>query len=302
MAALFLLAFTQAENINSAGTPHPSRYGLWLVPLTIPALAWTWGALLRRGRLQVGALVIAASGVYSAYAYQPRWPEQNLNPTPFAGWLWTHWPALSNPLPEVFAERVSGVDGRHTLPVATAGCEKVILAGNDRGSVAWPLPCRPAPLPAWCRGPEVLCYANRTSSGYAFSPAPAQAGFAWERATFGIWSGDGVPAVDTVFSRVGSVPVSIVRADKPESLLVPWQSSPMRRIYALRGSGVLLAWFEPADPKTASVRLVLPRTGTITVIDPAVNLELAAHDAAARREVLVPLPNIPVSALIAWFD
>jgi hypothetical protein len=301
MAAVFLLAFTQTGNVNSAGTPHPSRYGLWLVPVTIPALAWTLESLSRRGLLWIGALVVAASGVYSAYAYQPKWPEQYLNPTPLAGWLWTRWPTMSNPLPEVFVERVSGVDSQHTLPVATAGCEKILLAADERGSAAWPLPCRPEPLPAGCREPAALCYASRTSSGYAFTRAPRQAGFTYELATFWTWSGDGHRTGHDVFSRAGSVPMEIVRADKPESLLVPWESSRMRRTYALRGEGVLLAWFEPADQVAASVSIVLPSAGTITVIDPVTNLELVSLGAAAHQRVLVSLPNIPATALVARF-
>ena len=301
MAAVFLLAFTQTGNVNSAGTPHPSRYGLWLVPLTIPALEWTWESLARRGLRWVGAVVVVASSVYSAYAYQPRWPEQYLNSTRLAAWLWARWPAMSNPLPEVFVERVSGVDGQHTLPVATAGCEKILLAGDERGGTVWPLPCRPEPLPAACRESAALCYANRTPSGYAFTRAPRQAGFTYELATFWTWSGDGHRTGDAVFSRVGSVPMSVVRFDKPESLLVPSDSSRMRRTYALRGEHVLLAWFEPADEGAASVSIVLPSPGTITVIDPATNTELASLGAAAHQRVLVSLPNIPATALVARF-
>lgn len=301
MGAIFLLAFTQAGNINSAGTPHPSRYGLWLVPLTIPALVGIWEALARRGLAWAGTLVVVVSCVYSAYAYQPRWPEQYLNPTPLAGWLWGHLPALSNPLPEVFVERVSGVDGLHTVPAATARCEKILLAGSAGGDAAWPIPCRPEPLPAACRDPAVLCYANRTASGYSFARAPRQAGFVFEFATSWTWSGGGRDAGQTVFERVGSTPMSIVRADKPESLLRPWESSPVRRTYALRGEGVLLAWLEPENPEAATVALMLPSDGTIAVIDPATNLELASLTAAAHERVRVALPHLRIVALLARF-
>ena len=301
MGAIFLLAFTQAGNVNSAGTPHPSRYGLWLVPLTLPALVWTWEALARRGLLWAGTLIVVASCLYSAYAYQPRWPEQYLNPTRLAGWLWAHLPAVSNPLPEVFVERVSGMDGLHTVPAATERCEKVLLAGTASGDATWPIPCGPETLPAACRDPAVLCYANRTKSGYSFARAPRQAGFVFEPATAWTWSRGGRGAGQTVFERVGSTPMSTVRADKPESLLRPWESSPMRRTYALRGEGVLLAWLEPANPEAATVALMLPSDGTIAVIDPATNLEMASLTAAAHERVRVALPRLRIVALLARF-
>ena len=56
-----LLTFAQTPNVNHGGTPGPSRYGLWLMPLAIPALrAMTSGSGSPRGRARL-ALVAAGA-------------------------------------------------------------------------------------------------------------------------------------------------------------------------------------------------------------------------------------------------
>jgi hypothetical protein len=166
IGALFVLMFTQMLNINSGGTPGPSRYGLWLLPLAIPVFeAAPPSAALR--------LLAAASVIWCTIFFAPARPEHYLEPTRLANLLWHRWPAADNPLVEIFSERVSGSQPAPQPPLATAGCEKVLIIGRGSGSpTAWPGRCEPQTAPPFCREVDVLCYANRSSDGYAYSRLP----------------------------------------------------------------------------------------------------------------------------------
>ncbi len=167
-----LVAFTQTWNFNSGGTPGPSRYGLWILPLALPLLAD-----VPSGDARIRALA-AVSLVWCTVMFAPRLPDRYLTPTALAARLWTSWPGLDNPLAEVFAERVTGRDPSPAPPLATAGCEKVLLLSHG-GQPAWPPSCQAVPAPQACLSPGALCYANRRGQGYAFVPAPS--GPAWRR-------------------------------------------------------------------------------------------------------------------------
>ena len=169
ISVLFLLSFTQTPNVNSGGTPGLSRYGLWLIPFAVPIVGWI------RPSTRWLRLLVAASAVWCAWVFAPGLPERYLEPSTFASYLWQRWPAVDDPLAEVFAERVAG----HELaspPVATPGCEKVLLAG-DGGDGAWPARCTSVPLPDFCRPSGTLCYANEKRGAYRF--VKAQATPAW---------------------------------------------------------------------------------------------------------------------------
>jgi hypothetical protein len=172
MAGVLLVVFTQTWNFNSGGTPGPSRYGLWLLPLTVPFLTEL------PGRAGWPRVLTAASIVWCTLLFAPRFPDRSLVPTPLAARLWTKWPALDNPLAEIFAERLTGRDPAPPPPVATAGCEKVLLLGRGRQPL-WPKGCAGGPAPDYCTVPGALCYANRVSKGYRFARAPS--GPAWRR-------------------------------------------------------------------------------------------------------------------------
>lgn len=166
MGALFVVAFTQMTNINSGGTPGPSRYGLWLLPIAIPVLEAAPPAATLR-------VLAAASMLWSMVWFAPSRPENYLRPTRLAAALWQRWPAADNPLVEVFAERVSGSEPAPQPPLATPGCEKVLIVGRGSGSpTQWPGRCTPETAPPFCREVDVLCYANRTSGTYAFTRLP----------------------------------------------------------------------------------------------------------------------------------
>lgn len=156
--AILLFAFAQTSNLNHGGTPSMSRYALWLLPLLLPVgHRWTPRSLaVRYCAWGVGCAALSWSLVY----FRPSVPEAYLEPTRLALYMWTRYPNLHNPLPEIFAERLRHQDMAHLL-AATAHCEKVLMS-----DAVWPSHCAPEPVPARCR--EGVCYANRTEGGYEF--------------------------------------------------------------------------------------------------------------------------------------
>lgn len=168
--AAVLIAATQTPNVNHGGTPGMSRYGVWLVALLLPLAVRNENSL----RPRVAATAAVLTVFFAAYVFHPRLPDAGIRPSPtrLAALVWTWMPALDNPLPEVFAERVGHVDGPVPLPVATAGCEKALIVATDAG-VSWPGPCEPRAVPAACRVAGALCYAN----GASVAPAAKQPGF-----------------------------------------------------------------------------------------------------------------------------
>jgi hypothetical protein len=164
VALALIVIFTQTTNVNSGGTPGPSRYGLWLVPFVIPITAGV--------RPDAGWLRILSAGamVWCAWAFAPSLPDQYLKPSTLAAEVWTRWPDLDNPVAEVFAERTTAREPARP-PVANSGCQKILLVGDGTG-VTWPPGCPTAALPDFCQTKDAFCYANRTAAGYRFVPAP----------------------------------------------------------------------------------------------------------------------------------
>lgn len=165
IAMLFIVSFTQTTNVNAGGTPGPSRYGLWLVPFAIPVL----GSISPTARWMRG--LAAASVVWCAWAFAPALPEHYLQPTSLAETIWRWWPSIDDPVAEVFAERVAGHEPARP-PVATNGCEKVLLIGDGNGA-DWPAGCTSERLPDFCERKDALCYANVSNGVYRFTPAPS---------------------------------------------------------------------------------------------------------------------------------
>jgi hypothetical protein len=175
-AGWFLFSFSQAINVNSGGTFGPSRYGLWLLPLTVPLFqqAVEWGGRDRARWLRAAAMLAV---VWVPLVAQPRFNENNVEPSRLAAWLWTRWPSADNPLPEVFTERVARRELDLVLPIGTPACEKALLVATGSRGVLWPPQCRSQPVPPACASPGTLCYANRTGASYAFRVAPSQPAF-----------------------------------------------------------------------------------------------------------------------------
>ena len=165
VAVLFLVSFTQTTNFNSGGTPDPSRYGLWLIPFVVPIL----GSVPSTAPWM--RVLAAASVVWCVWAFPPDLPDQNLRPTALAADLWTRWPAIDNPLAEVFSERVAGRELARP-PIATSGCEKILLMGTG-ADAPWPAGCGSHDVPGFCRQKDAVCYANKAGNAYRFVSAPS---------------------------------------------------------------------------------------------------------------------------------
>jgi len=176
-----LLVFAATGNVNHGGTPGMSRYGLWLLAAMTPLVATGSDRLGRHQGLAIAALCVSC--VVSLMAFRPAWLERREGPSGVAAMLWSRWPALDNPLPEVFAERVTGVDGAPPVPAATQGCRKILIRG-DGTDAWWPFPCEPAAAPPACVRINALCYVNNG----VFSPAPTQPRFTFDPAAARAWS------------------------------------------------------------------------------------------------------------------
>jgi hypothetical protein len=171
--ATLLIGAAQTANVNHGGTPGPGRYGVWCLGLLIPMAAW--GAhRIGDTRPRFVRLATVLTLIFSAILLHPHHQDVGIGPHPttLARLLWKYAPGLDNPLPEVFAERTTHIDGAAPVPVATAGCEKVLLAGDGQ-VVWWPRPCEPRNAPTICAHQGMYCYAN----GAEIVLAPRQAGF-----------------------------------------------------------------------------------------------------------------------------
>jgi hypothetical protein len=162
-----LLTAAQTPNVNHGATPGPSRYGLWCLALLMPFAANAAARLAGRARIAT-LILVAYTLVFSTIVLHPAIPDAGIRPTPslLAGLVWTHWPALDNPVPEVFAERISGIDGTPPGPLATAHCEKALLIGDGQ-EVKWPRGCTAAAVPSACAVAGALCYWNSGSVAVA---------------------------------------------------------------------------------------------------------------------------------------
>jgi hypothetical protein len=164
-AAWLAFVAATATNVNHGGTPGLSRYATWFIPLAIPVFQQLDRVLDRR--VMVMALPALASAALGVWQFHPARGEAADQPTRLASFLWTRHPLADNPLPEIFVERLRGLD-ENWLPVATPGCEKILLPGRGGRDSVWPMPCAPIAVPARCREAGATCYANRTRTGYEF--------------------------------------------------------------------------------------------------------------------------------------
>ena len=126
MCVWFLFVFSQTTNVNSGGTLHVSRYALWLIPLTLPAIAVSSRYLDARvpGMLLVGGFALFAA--YLTY-FNPDQGERYVEHSPQATWLMTHVPAAYRPIPEIFVERTLHIDGGARASAADPACRIVLV-------------------------------------------------------------------------------------------------------------------------------------------------------------------------------
>jgi hypothetical protein len=235
--------FALSGNMNHGGTPGPSRYGVWLIPLFLPWLVAARFEGWRRAALNV---VLVASMAASAVSFHPRLAEDSFRKPAPASWLLEHAPAAYNPLPEIFAERYGQRDGVSILPVATDDCSKVLLRGDGDERVLWPFPCRPHQAPPHCAVPGALCYANRRSDGsYTFVAPPRQSSFVVSSAAAELSWRD----VDRWSAAPETIDWRSLRSIPPMSGR-SWvrDAEDVKRIRAYQSQWQLLAVVEPLSP------------------------------------------------------
>lgn len=217
VAGIFLFSFSRTTNMHHGGTPSLSRYALWLIPLAVPLLS-----TMERGARGLWPRFLWTTAIVSAlisvFAFHPSVPQNSREPTWLATFLWTRFPAWNNPLPEVFIESELHVDDPW-VPVSTAGCEKILVAGRDSDGGVWPVPCYPAPLPDECQLTGAMCYANLIDHRYEFAPVPAGWAGAGKLRLEAVWPGDAVPHVRRLYEawnwrslRVGFDSLDVLRA------------------------------------------------------------------------------------------
>jgi hypothetical protein len=235
-------------------------------------------------------LPAVASAALGIWAFHPARPEAADRPTRLASFLWTRHPSVDNPLPEVFVERLRGLD-ENWLPAATPGCEKVLLPGRGARSGVWPIPCAPVTPPARCQQPGATCYANRTKMGYEFVSPRVSAPQVFRLDRQRTWPASAEPLVaDTLASlawwnmsvrQVGE-PDSVIQSSRHVGHLVVWQAENRFFVFAF-----------DVRPDAELVALVTREmSGSFTVESgPIEGTRIRIRPGLARQAIRLPSPQ-----------
>lgn len=267
---LLLLATAQTENMNHGGTPGMSRYALWLFAAGLPAAAVSARQLQRHTPAMVA--VIGATAALTWGAFRPAIDEgRTLRATPLAVEVWKRWPALDNPVPEIFAERTSGRDGTGPVPTADAQCRKVLTVGTGTEAL-FPFPCEPVAAPAECNALGALCYVNAG----VFAVAPPQRGFAGQVGHERAW---------TASARARLADIAVALGDELKGVRLG------RARDVVTGTGIDYLWMIEGRDGTAVWVYPLPgRTPELTVRFGS-NAHVRIQDAQSRanlRDTVLP--------------
>jgi hypothetical protein len=256
-AAALLLVFPQIGNVTHGGTPGMSRYGLWLAPLAVPLFAAVRGS---RAWLWLSLAVTAASVPYAAIHFHPSRAEFSHRPTAIALWVWRHHPAWSAPMPRVFVNALRAPD--ETAPVATAHCTKALLIGRGEAQGMWPRACAPVPVPAECRSPGVLCYADRDSLAYRFRTVTGeQASFRYDPQR--VWPKAAEPGVLSAMAGAGWTELAPIDPADPASMIARVEGGAVDVL--LQDDHGLLAVIHATQPGArVTLRHSAPVRGTVT--------------------------------------
>jgi hypothetical protein len=294
VGGLFLFVFAQTANVNHGGTFNPSRYGLWLIPLGIPLLRIAEDRLGDwRSNVMTSIAVIAC--IWCCYMFAPRWSEHAGDQTTLARLVSTYAPTWYDPLPEVFAERVTGDEGRRVaLPVAAPGCTKVLLTGDGTARPAWPIPCLPQDVPAECRPTGTLCYANARVGAYSFSRAPRQPGFSYDPPGGWVWKDARDPRLHRLLDVLGINDLVPLRAGAPGSFVAA--ATHLLGAHTWQGARGLVAWIT-SDP-TTRLRIHVPRPGTAFWFDDASGKELERLSVTPASDAWLSVPRVPAPVLL----
>jgi hypothetical protein len=287
VSAVFLLSFSQIPNVNHGGTPGISRYGLWLVPMTLPVFALCDGREHRPRLAWLGAITLA-SCLWCVLFFHPRAQADYLQPTAFARILWTRFPSVDNPLPEVFIERLIGHGDESWLPIATSHCEKVLLLGDGRPEPPWPVPCAPVRAPWSCQSAGSHCYANLSRAGYRFATAPRQTGYApgFGQATW-VWTETSAAAVRRKLAEVDWGALKIGRFTDPTPIVRRFDS--IDWVYMLRSDRQFLVYLSrPGTHAVLRIETAAPMSGRLVDLETGATLQAVS---AAPRFLTLDVPG-----------
>jgi len=287
-AAWLAFVAATATNVNHGGTPGLSRYATWFIPLAIPLFQELERLLARRTAWM--ALPAVASAVLGVWAFHPARAEAADRPTKLASFLWTRHPSFDNPLPEIFAERLRGLD-ENWLPVATPGCEKVLLPGRGGRDSVWPMPCVPVTPPARCQPPGATCYANRTKTGYEFVSPRVSTPQAFRLARSATWPRSAEPFVAEALASLAWWNMSpreagdvdaVIQSSRHVGHLVVWQAE--NRFFAFAAD---------VRPGAELVALVTrDMTGSFTIESgPIEGVRVQVRPGRGRQAIRLPSPQ-----------
>jgi hypothetical protein len=245
-----LLVFGATGNANHGGTPGMSRYALWILAVMMPFIVE--GSARLGSRRGVLLITLGLSMAMTLQMFRPSASEQGRDsPSPLARVVWARWPALDNPLPEVFAERTSGVEGVPPLPATITGCSKALLLGDGSQSW-WPFPCEPRDAPPECAVTRALCYAN----GNSFRLAPAQPRFAFERAYERSWTLRDRARLAALLPRLGEGAEVVRLADGPRRTD---GGHDIASLFIVEGPAGTAIWVRTFEGREATLRVLVSR-------------------------------------------
>ncbi len=125
-AGVFIVLMTLAQasqpNYNAGGTVHVSRYALWYIPLHYPlvlhclrrgcALRWSSASVQQRMAVGMTACLLVPAMCLNVIWFHPQRAEVFLEHSAAAGLVYKWFPAVFDPMPEVFIGRTGNpIDG-----------------------------------------------------------------------------------------------------------------------------------------------------------------------------------------------
>jgi hypothetical protein len=125
---VLLWSQSRSLNLNHGGTRFISRYALWYLYVFFVIL-WQLGRSLQASDRRAKRAWFAAGVLAAAFALVEFWPsrpEEYLRPTPVSQWLYSRFPGVYDPMPEIFTERYRRIEEH--LP------EDVWAVSNPTGS------------------------------------------------------------------------------------------------------------------------------------------------------------------------
>lgn len=136
-----LLAHGGTTNLNSGASVQVSRYGLWYVALFFPVVAWAYKAVARRivprPAVYSVATLMVASVIANFIQYDPSKKADYSSSSWSSRFVYSRFPGLIRPHPEIFRERHSGRGELRPFPrpavVMGPGCRMLLLVRGGAG-------------------------------------------------------------------------------------------------------------------------------------------------------------------------